>query len=72
MPTAPQGQRRPAGATGYAMMVARLATGEVHETMKQPSGEVRSGQAGGKACAEKMTDEARSAVAKKAAEKRWA
>ena len=72
MPRGPQGQKRPADAIGCAVMVAQLATEEIQETLKQPSGKVRSGQAGGKARAEKMTGEARSAVAKRAAEKRWA
>jgi hypothetical protein len=38
----------------------------------EPSGKTRSGKAGGKARAEKMTPAERTAVAKKAAAKRWA
>jgi hypothetical protein len=72
MPKGPQGQKRPADVIGAAVMVARIATGEIEETLKEPSGKVRSGKAGAKARAEKMTPAERSAVAKKAAAKRWA
>jgi len=67
----PQGQKRPTDIVGNAIMVAKLATGELEETLKQPSGKVRSGHAGAKARASKMTKEQRSAVAKKAAAARW-
>lgn len=70
MPKGPQGQKRPADAIGCAVMVAKIATGEIEET-PAPSGKTRSGKAGAKARAEKMTAEERSAVAKKAAAKRW-
>ena len=72
MPTGPQGQKRPADVIGAATMVAKIATGEITEKLKQPSGKVRSGKAGAKARSESMTAEERSAVAKKAAAKRWA
>ncbi len=52
-------------------MVARIATREVEEETRAPSGKVRSGLAGAKARAEKMTQEERSAVARKAAGARW-
>lgn len=71
MPRGPQGQRRPVDVVGNAVMVARLATGEITEELKQPSGKVRSGIAGAKARAESMTKEERSAVAKQAAAARW-
>ncbi len=71
MPRGPQGQKRPADSIGCAVMVAKIATGEVEETLKEPSGKVRSGKAGSKARAEELTQEARSAIAKKAAAARW-
>ena len=52
-------------------MVARIATGEIVEHTREPSGKVRSGLAGAKARAERMTKEERSAVARKAAGVRW-
>lgn len=71
MPTGPNGQKRPADAIGAAVMVARIATGEITETTKAKSGRVRSGKAGAKARAQKLTPEARTEIAKKAAAARW-
>jgi hypothetical protein len=52
-------------------MVAKIATGEIEEEVKEPSGKVRSGRAGAKARAEKLTSEQRQAIAKAAAVARW-
>lgn len=52
-------------------MVGRIATGEIVEETREPSGRVRSGLAGAKARAENMSKEERSAVARKAAGVRW-
>ena len=71
MPEGPQGQRRPADVVGAAVMVAKLATGEITEELKEPSGKTRSGKAGGKARAKSMTAAERSAIAIKAAGARW-
>ena len=71
MPKGPQGQKRPADVIGCAVAVAKIATGEVEETLVEKSGRVRSGYAGAKARAESLTKEERSAVAKKAAATRW-
>jgi 3-methyladenine DNA glycosylase/8-oxoguanine DNA glycosylase len=67
MPRGPQGQKRPADAIGCAIMVGRIATGEIIEELKEPSGKVRSGKAGSKARAEKLSQEERTAIARKAA-----
>ena len=71
MPIGPSGQKRPADAIGCAVRVAQIATGEVTETLKEPSGKVRSGHAGAAARAKKLTREERSAIARKAAAERW-
>ncbi len=71
MAKGPRGERRPADVIGCAVHVARIATGEIMEETRTPSGKVRSGLAGGKARAEKMTKEQRVAVAHKAANARW-
>jgi hypothetical protein len=71
MPKGPEGQRRPADTVAAAIMVAKIATGEIKERLKAPSGKIRSGKAGAAARARKLTQEERSAIAKKAAEKRW-
>jgi hypothetical protein len=52
-------------------MVAKIATGEIEEEVKEPSGKVRSGKAGAKARAEKLTSDERRDIAKRAAGARW-
>lgn len=71
MAKGPRGENRPADVIGCAVHVARVATGEIIEETRLPSGKVRSGLAGGKARAERMTKEERSAVARKGADARW-
>lgn len=71
MPTGPKGQKRPADAIGAAIMVAKIATGEITETPARKSNKTKSGLAGAKARAEKLTPEARKEIAKKAAAARW-
>lgn len=69
MPNGPQGRRRPADVIGCAVMVAKIATGEIDDNPK--SGRIRSGRAGATARAQKLTPEARKEIAKKAAAARW-
>lgn len=71
MPTGPRGEKRPADVIGAAVMVARIAIGELAEELKEPSGKVRSGKAGSKARAKNLSQEERTAIAKKAAARRW-
>ena len=40
MPTGPQGQKRPNGTVEAAVMVAKLATGEIEEELAEPQGSV--------------------------------
>lgn len=77
MPKGPQGQKRPADVIGAAIMVAKLATGEITESEateaddgKDPAAKAL-GAKGGKARAAKMTPEQRAEIARKAAAKRW-
>ena len=49
----------------------KVVVGEISETLKEPSGRVRSGQAGAKARAKRLTSDERSAIARKAASARW-
>jgi hypothetical protein len=69
MPRGPKGEKRPADVIGNAVHVMRIATGEIEESL--PSGRTRSGRAGAKARAKALSPEKRSAIAKKAAAKRW-
>ena len=73
MPKGPNGQKRPADAIGLAVMVGRIATGEVEDTAADPLKAHHSagGKKGGAARAAALTPEQRSEIAKKAAAKRW-
>lgn len=71
MPKGPKGERRPADTVACAVMVARVATGEIEEELIAPSGKVRSGKAGAKARSEKLTSVRRQEIARKAASARW-
>lgn len=71
MPTGPRGEKRPADVIGAAIMVAKLATGEISEALESKSGRIRSGRAGATARAKKLSSEERSAIAKNAAARRW-
>lgn len=74
MPTGPKGQKRPADAVGLAVMIGKIATGEVAD-VPEDDGKDKAAQAlgrkGGKARASSMTPERRAEIAKKAAAKRW-
>ena len=69
MPKGPSGENRPADSIGAAVMVAKIATGEIPDNQK--SGRVQSGKAGGAARASTLSSEERSVIAQKAAKARW-
>ena len=75
MPRGPKGERRPADVIGAAVMVGRIATGEIDETATTEDGKnaaaVALGRMGGKARAEGLSARKRKEIAKKAAETRW-
>ena len=68
MPRGPNGERRPADVVGAAVMVAKIATGEIEEELPENR---KDKVDGGKARAESMTPEERKALASKAAAARW-
>jgi hypothetical protein len=71
MARGPRGEKRPADVIGAAIMVARIATGEIDEKPKGKSGRTRSGHAGARARAKSLSAEQRKEIAKKAAKERW-
>jgi hypothetical protein len=75
MPRGPQGQRRPADVIGNAVMVAKIATGEISESYGPDDGKNKAAQAlgrlGGQARAKGLSKKRRKEIAKKAAAKRW-
>lgn len=74
MPKGPRGEKRPGDVIGAAIMVAKIATGEVEDnaTPADKAHHSRGGKAGGAARAKALTPAERSEIAKKAAAKRWA
>lgn len=73
MPKGPHGEKRPADAIGRAVMIAKIATGEV-EDQTDPllaSAAAEMGRKGGNARAAGMTPQRRSEIAREAAKKRW-
>jgi len=74
MPRGPKGEKRPADAIG-AVMVGRIATGEIAEGPPPDDGKdpgaVALGRKGGAARAAGMTAKRRKEIAQKAAKTRW-
>jgi hypothetical protein len=71
MPKGPQGQKRPADVIGNAVLIGRIATGEVEETGYKTPARAKGGKKGGSARAAALSPEERKAIAKKAADSRW-
>jgi hypothetical protein len=74
MPRGPKGEKRPADAIGNAILIGRIATGEIEDITTEDgknAAAVALGRMGGKARAEGLSAKKRSEIAKKAAEKRW-
>jgi hypothetical protein len=75
MPRGPRGEKRPAGVTGAAVMIGKIAAGEIDEPATTEDGKnaaaVALGRMGGKARAEGMSAKRRKEIARKAAASRW-
>lgn len=73
MPKGPRGEKRPADAIGLAVMIGKIATGEIEDDRDDvKSAAAALGSKGGKARAANMTPERRKEIAQKAASARWA
>lgn len=74
MPKGPKGQKRPADAIGLAVMVGKIATGDLTDQLPD-DGKDKAAQAlgrkGGAARASSMAPERRAEIARKAAASRW-
>lgn len=74
MPRGPKGEKRPADANQRAVMVARIATGEIEDVTTEDgknAAAVALGRMGGKARAKGLSKKKRAEIAKKAAKARW-
>lgn len=67
----PQGQKRPADTNASAVMVARIATGEIEEPVGKAPNRAKGGRKGAKARAASLTPQQRSEIAQAAAAARW-
>jgi hypothetical protein len=71
MPKGPKGVKRPADTVKAAIMVARIATGELEDKPSKSPGRAAGGTKGGPARAKVLSPEKRREIAKKAAKSRW-
>jgi hypothetical protein len=74
MPRGPKGEKRPADVIGAAVMIGKIATGEIDDRTTDDgknAAAVALGRMGGKARAEGMSAKRRKEIARKAAVKRW-
>ncbi|KQT05931.1 MULTISPECIES: hypothetical protein [unclassified Bradyrhizobium] len=71
MPKGPKGEKRHADTVQNAMLIGRIATGEVEDTPSKAPNRAKGGAVGGKARAGALSPERRSEIGKKAAQKRW-
>jgi hypothetical protein len=71
MPRGPKGEKRPPDVIGAAIMVGRIATGEVEEKTAPDTAAAALGRKGGQARAAKLSAGKRTEIAKKAATRRW-
>jgi hypothetical protein len=74
MAKGPKGERRPADVNARAVMIAKIATGEVEDKVTDDgknAAAVALGRMGGKARAAGISAKKRKEIAKKAAAKRW-
>ena len=71
MPKGPKGEKRPADVIGAAVMVGRIATGEVEDKPSKAPNRAKGGKAGGKSRARKLTAQEKSDIASLAATARW-
>jgi hypothetical protein len=74
MPKGPRGQKRPADVNARAVMIAKIATGEIEDVTTEDgknAAAVALGRMGGKARAAGMSARKRKEIAKKAAASRW-
>lgn len=71
MPEGPKGEKRPADVIGAAVMVGKIATGEIVEVEEKPSAAAELGRKGSRARAKRLTPEQRKNIARSAANRRW-
>lgn len=75
MPKGPNGEKRPADAIGLAVMIGKIATGEIEDTSENRVKIVAKSEAGKKGAAARrasLSAERRKEISTQAAKSRWA
>lgn len=71
MPKGPNGQKRPADAIGLAVMIGKIATGEIEDDVDATKLKEIRGSAGGVARKSALSPARRKEIASTAAKRRW-
>jgi hypothetical protein len=75
MPKGPKGEKRPADVIANAVLVMKIATGQVQDDIPDAPKKVMTasemGKRGGQARAENLSKQKRTQIAKRAAKARW-
>ena len=71
MPKGPNGVKRPADVIGAAILVGRIATGDVDDKPSKAPNRAKGGKAGGKARSGALSPKRRQEIARQAAGTRW-
>ena len=71
MPRGPKGEKRPADVNARAVMIAKIATGEIEDKKGSSPNRAKGGKAGGKARADSLNPARRKQIAEQAAAERW-
>lgn len=71
MPKGPRGEKRHADTVKNAMLIGRIATGEVEDRPSKAPNRAKGGKIGGPARSKSLSPDKRREIAKKAADKRW-
>jgi hypothetical protein len=67
----PKGEKRPADVNARAVMIAKIATGEIDESVEKTEVRAKAGRKGAKRRAAILSPERRSEIAQEAASARW-
>jgi hypothetical protein len=71
MPKGPKGEKRHADTVKNAVLIARIATGEVEDTPSKSPNRAKGGKIGGLARAKALSAAERREISQKASKKRW-
>jgi hypothetical protein len=71
VPKGPKGVKRPADTNSAAVMVGRIATGEIEDTPSKAPARAAGGKVGGKARAAALSPGKIAEIAKTASDARW-